>query len=63
MPQYYVGHLDRIRRIEQLISAQPRLALAGNAYAGVGIPDCVHSGQLAAERIFSSLACRQEVAP
>jgi len=63
MPQYYVGHLDRIRRIEQLISSQPRLALAGNAYAGVGIPDCVHSGQLAAERIFSSLACRQEVAP
>jgi oxygen-dependent protoporphyrinogen oxidase len=63
MPQYHVGHLDRIRRIEQSIAAQPRLALAGNAYAGVGIPDCIHSGQLAAERVFSSLVCRQEAAP
>jgi oxygen-dependent protoporphyrinogen oxidase len=63
MPQYHVGHLDRIRRIEQSVSAHPRLALAGNAYAGVGIPDCVHSGQLAAERVFRSLACRQEAAP
>jgi oxygen-dependent protoporphyrinogen oxidase len=60
MPQYYVGHLDRIRRIEQAIATQPRLALAGNAYAGVGIPDCIRSGEVAAERVFSSLRCRQE---
>lgn len=63
MPQYHVGHLDRIQRIEQLAAAHPRLALAGNAYDGVGIPDCVQSGQRAAERIFRSLACRQEVKP
>ncbi len=63
MPQYHVGHLDRIRRIEQLVSSHPRLALAGNAYDGVGIPDCVQSGQRAAERVFSSLACRQDIKP
>jgi oxygen-dependent protoporphyrinogen oxidase len=63
MPQYHVGHLDRIRRIDELASTLPRLALAGNAYDGVGIPDCVRSGERAAERIFSSLTCRQEVKP
>ena len=45
MPQYHVGHLDRVRRIEELTAAHPRLALAGNAYEGVGIPDCIGSGQ------------------
>jgi protoporphyrinogen/coproporphyrinogen III oxidase len=63
MPQYHVGHLDRVRRIEQMAAAHPRLALAGNAFDGVGIPDCVGSGERAAERILSSLACRQAVGP
>lgn len=53
MPQYHVGHLDRVRRIEELTAAHPRLALAGNAYDGVGIPDCIGSGERAAERIFA----------
>ena len=39
MPQYHVGHLDRVRHIEQRANEHPRLALAGNAYEGVGIPD------------------------
>ena len=52
MPQYHVGHLDRVRRIEELAAAHPRLALAGNAYEGVGIPDCIGSGERAAERVF-----------
>jgi oxygen-dependent protoporphyrinogen oxidase len=51
MPQYHVGHLDRARRIEQLVARLPNLALAGNAYHGVGIPQCVASGQAAAEHI------------
>jgi oxygen-dependent protoporphyrinogen oxidase len=51
MPQYHVGHLERVARIEQLISRWPGLALAGNAYHGVGIPQCIASGQSAAERI------------
>lgn len=55
MPQYHIGHLDRVRRIEQLASVHPRLALAGNAYEGVGIPDCVASGERAAEHVFRAL--------
>jgi oxygen-dependent protoporphyrinogen oxidase len=53
MPQYHVGHRDRIARIELLAARHPNLALAGNAYHGVGIPQCIASGQQAAERIAS----------
>jgi oxygen-dependent protoporphyrinogen oxidase len=53
MPQYHVGHLDRVGRIEQLASKHEGLALAGNAYRGVGIPDAVKSGEDAAQRILS----------
>ncbi len=51
MPQYDVGHLDRVARIERATARHAGLALAGNAYRGVGIPDCVHSGEQAAERV------------
>lgn len=53
MPQYPVGHLDRVKRIEGRLSALPGLAVAGNAYGGVGIPDCVHSAEMAAERVVT----------
>src|SRR6185295_9319757 len=49
MPQYEVGHLDRVSEIEKLVSELPGLALAGNAYHGAGIPDCIRSGEAAAE--------------
>jgi oxygen-dependent protoporphyrinogen oxidase len=55
MPQYHVGHLDRVARIETAASTLPGLQLAGSAYRGVGIPHCIHSGQQAAERIHSAL--------
>jgi oxygen-dependent protoporphyrinogen oxidase len=55
MPQYHVGHLDRVARIEALVERQPHLALAGNAYRGVGIPQCIASGERAAERIIATL--------
>jgi oxygen-dependent protoporphyrinogen oxidase len=55
MPQYHVGHRERVARIRAKVSGLPHLDLAGNAYAGVGIPDCIHGGQLAAERIFEKL--------
>jgi oxygen-dependent protoporphyrinogen oxidase len=58
MPQYEVGHLARIDSIDARLATHPSLtnvALAGNAYRGVGIPDCVHSGERAADRIFTSL--------
>jgi len=49
MPQYSVGHLDRVAEIERRAAAAPALLLAGAAYRGVGIPDCVRSGEAAAE--------------
>jgi protoporphyrinogen/coproporphyrinogen III oxidase len=55
MPQYRVGHLDRMTRIDAAVGQHPGLALAGNAYRGVGIPDCIHSGELAAENIMQWL--------
>jgi oxygen-dependent protoporphyrinogen oxidase len=55
MPQYTLGHLDRVAKIEQQVERFPNLALAGNAYRGVGIPFCVHSGEQAAEKILRSL--------
>ena len=55
MPQYHVGHLDQVERIAQLVASQPGLELAGNAYRGVGIPQCIHSGEQAAERMAAYL--------
>lgn len=52
MPQYHVGHLDLVASIERELAGFRALALAGNAYHGVGIPDSLHSGELAAERLF-----------
>jgi oxygen-dependent protoporphyrinogen oxidase len=50
MPQYHVGHLGRVEAIERCAAAIPGLQLAGGAYRGVGIADCVRSGETAAER-------------
>jgi oxygen-dependent protoporphyrinogen oxidase len=48
MAQYNVGHLDRVERIASLRQQLPGLALAGNAYSGIGVPDCVRTGREAA---------------
>jgi oxygen-dependent protoporphyrinogen oxidase len=56
MPQYPVGHLQSLRRIEERVNVLPPLRLAGNAYYGVGIADCVHSGEKAAEEVVAALA-------
>ena len=56
MPQYEVGHLDRVKAIEDAIRELPGLVLAGNSYRGAGIPDCVRSGETAADEIFNYLA-------
>ena len=55
MPQYRVGHLERMARIDAALAQHPGLALAGNAYRGVGIPDCIHSGELAAEAVWATV--------
>ncbi len=54
MAQYTVGHEKRVQRIEELARAIPGLYLAGNAYHGIGIPDCVRMGQEAATKIISA---------
>ena len=54
MPQYHVGHAARVDRIEAAIARIPGLALAGNAYRGVGIPQVIGSGQAAAARVLAS---------
>lgn len=51
MPQYTLGHDARVRGIEARVARLPGLALAGNAYHGVGIPDCVRSGEAAADAL------------
>jgi len=54
MPQYHVGHKELVARIEERAAALPNLTLAGNAYHGVGLPDCIHGGQQAAERVLAA---------
>ena len=53
MPQYHVGHLSRVARIEGLVATHTGLELAGNAYRGVGVPYCIRSGERAAERLLA----------
>ena len=54
MAQYVVGHLDRLQRIESMLKEWPGLVLAGNAYRGIGIPDCVRSGEAAVQQVLSA---------
>ncbi len=55
MPQYLVGHAKRVERIRQRLARWRGLALAGNYLTGIGIPDCIRSGEEAAERVWQSL--------
>jgi oxygen-dependent protoporphyrinogen oxidase len=55
MPQFQVGHLELVTKIDHKVSKYPGLAIAGNAYGGVGIPDCIHSGESAAEAILKTI--------
>ncbi|MGI8406422.1 MAG: protoporphyrinogen oxidase [Thermomicrobiales bacterium] len=53
MPQYTLGHLARMRRIEAGVQRLQGFALAGNMFRGVGIPDCIASGEAAADRLLA----------
>ena len=55
MAQYTLGHAHRVKHIEGRVGAMPNLFLAGNAYSGIGIPDCIRTGRLAAEAVAKSL--------
>jgi oxygen-dependent protoporphyrinogen oxidase len=59
MAQYGVGHLERLQRIENLLQQLPGLALAGNGYRGIGVPDCVRSGSEAASKALLALGLTQ----
>lgn len=56
MPQYHVGHVQLVERMRTQLQRWPTLALAGNAYEGVGVPVCIHSGETAAERLCQAIS-------
>lgn len=51
MAQYGVGHKERMRRVKDRVVALPGLRLAGNAYDGIGVPDCIRLGRKAAREL------------
>lgn len=55
MPQYTLGHLDRLAQLDAAVSRYPGMVLTGAGYRGVGIPDCIRDGAVAAERVMQSL--------
>ncbi len=56
MAQYAVGHKERVQRINARVAALPGLRLAGNAYDGIGVPDCIRLGRKAARELAASSA-------
>jgi oxygen-dependent protoporphyrinogen oxidase len=50
MAQYPVGHAERVRTIQRALEELPGIYLAGNAYSGIGISDCIRTGRAAAQR-------------
>lgn len=61
MPQYTIGHLDRLQQLEAALSRYGGLVLTGAGYRGVGIPDCIRDGAVAAERVTRHLAGPREL--
>jgi oxygen-dependent protoporphyrinogen oxidase len=59
LPQYAVGHRDRVARIQAAVDAQPGLAVCGATYDGVGVPACIRTGRAAAARIAAGLRSRE----
>jgi oxygen-dependent protoporphyrinogen oxidase len=60
LPQYALGHLDRVRRARAALAEEPTLAVAGAAYDGIGIPLCIGSGEAAADQVVAALPRRAE---
>lgn len=56
IPQYDIGHRDRVAAVRRRVGAWPALAVAGAMVRGVGIPDCISSGDEAAEAILAAVA-------
>jgi oxygen-dependent protoporphyrinogen oxidase len=62
MPQYTLGHLDRVSQVIEHAGRHAGLVLAGNYLGGVGVPDCVRSGRQAAESAVAALGARDSEA-
>jgi protoporphyrinogen/coproporphyrinogen III oxidase len=56
MPQYHLAHLEVLSQIEQHVRSLTRLQLAGNSYGGAGIPDCIRSGETAADKLHAAIS-------
>ena len=63
LPQYNVGHRDRVARIRAAVAAQPGLAVAGTAYDGVGIPACIATARSAADQVIAHLTATGRTQP
>ncbi|HJP57496.1 MAG TPA: protoporphyrinogen oxidase [Gemmatimonadales bacterium] len=63
MPQYAVGHAHRMSRVRAELAGLPWLALAGNMWDGVGISDCIRSGERAAAEVLAHLVTRGAPVP
>ena len=63
MPQYNLGHPEILKRIDAALETHPTLALAGNGYRGIGIPDCIHSGELAVNKLLENGGVERSLAP
>lgn len=61
MPQYMLGHLDRLAVIDKRLAANPGLFVAGNGYRGIGIPDCIASGEAAAQKAAAFVLTLEQV--
>jgi protoporphyrinogen/coproporphyrinogen III oxidase len=55
LPQYAVGHLDRVARIRAAVAAVPGLAVCGATYDGLGVPACIRTGHAAAAQVMAGL--------
>lgn len=63
MPQYHVGHCQKVQEISRRVAQLDAFALAGNALEGVGIPFCIRSGQLAAQRVWERVGAPAALQP
>jgi protoporphyrinogen/coproporphyrinogen III oxidase len=63
MAQYNVGHLERLQRIDNLLQQLHGVALAGNGYRGIGVPDCIRSGSEAAGKVLRLVGLKDGSSP
>lgn len=63
LPQYSVGHVERVRSIRATVATQVGLAVCGAAYDGLGLPACIASAELAATQVLAALAAQGRMDP